>query len=228
MSDEEEAVVGNARPFTPPPDEPPPAPPAPAPGLPPNDGLPGDDRAAAPPGPPPKVDEKEHAFRAGARVAPAAASRDEREWRGLPSQWEQRKSRLAGRHLKAAELEAGTGDDADGEDSSIHWVADAHELRQALAIAKLSRPAGRFSSAVASDEGRAFTDIFLSSAIELERPITIHRGSKVRLLSDSPSHRMLSAIEKTGLVELEQVRRDGSAVRAAIWWAGGSAGALAA
>jgi len=99
---------------------------------------------------------------------------------------------------------SGTGDDADGEDSSIHWVADAHELRQALASAKLSRPAGRFSSAVAPDEGRAFTDIFLSSAIELERPITIHRGSKVRLLSDAPSHRMLSAIEKTGLVELEQ------------------------
>ena len=125
---------------------------------------------------------------------------------------------------------SGTGDDADGEDSSIHWVADAHELRQALASAKLSRPAGRFSSAVAPDEGRAFTDIFLSSAIELERPITIHRGSKVRLLSDAPSHRMLSAIEKTGLVELEQVRRDGSAVRGGdlVGGAGGLAKALAA
>ena len=104
---EDEAVVGNARPYTPPDDEAPPEPPPAVEPLPPTDGLPGESRNAAPPAPPPKVYEKEHAYRAGARVAPAAPSRQEREWRGLPaSQWDQRKNRLAGRHLKASELDS--------------------------------------------------------------------------------------------------------------------------
>ena len=143
-------MVGNARPFTPPPDEPPPALPAPAPGLPPNDGLPGDDRAAAPPGPPPKVDEKEHAFRAGARVAPAAASRDEREWRGLPSQWEQRKSRLAGRHLKAAELEA----QLRARKAEAKRRASAAVLRSSV-DAEAARARGDGAEAAAADAQRA-------------------------------------------------------------------------
>eukprot|EP01043_Picozoa_sp_COSAG02_P027040 COSAG02_NODE_1577_length_11862_cov_13.243135_1_plen_577_part_00 len=101
------AVVGNARPYTPPDDEPPQEPPPAAEPLPPTDGLAGESRNAALPAPPPKVDEKEHAYRAGARVAPAAPSRQERAWRGLPtSQWDQRKNRLAGRHLKASELDS--------------------------------------------------------------------------------------------------------------------------
>ena len=108
-SEEDEAAVGNAKTFTPPPDDAKPdaAPALPQTTLPANEAQPGEETTAPPPGPPPKVDEKEHAYRAGARVAPAAPSRAEREWRGLPaSQWDERKGKYAGRYLTAAALDA--------------------------------------------------------------------------------------------------------------------------
>ena len=109
MSEEEDegGAAGNERPFTPPPDAEAPPPPRETFALPPTDGAAGQGRKAQPPAAAP--DDKEHAYRAGARITPAALSRHEREWRGLPaSQWEQRKSggRYAARHLSAAGLEA--------------------------------------------------------------------------------------------------------------------------
>jgi hypothetical protein len=153
---EQEAAVGNARPYTPPDDPPPLQPHEAAQTLPPTDKLPGDGRNAPPPGAPPKVDEKEHAYRAGARVAPAAPSRQEREWRGLPaSQWEQRKNRLAGRHLKASEL-----------DSQLKARKDAATRRASAAVLR---------SSVDAEAARARGDAIAIAAAERRRDIEEER-----------------------------------------------------
>lgn len=153
---EQEAAVGNARPYTPPDAPPPPQPLAAAQPLPPTDGMPGEGRNAPPPGAPPKVDEKEHAYRAGARVAPAAPSRQEREWRGLPaSQWEQRKGRLAGRHLRACELDS--------------------ELKARKAAATRRASAAVLRSSVDAEAARARGDAIAVAAAEGRRDVEEER-----------------------------------------------------